>query len=58
MDAAAFIFVIGAIVLVLLWTTAKQHRRHSEQTDQRLCRSCGAAHPPFAEYCRRCGKKL
>ena len=22
------------------------------------CRACGTAHPAFAQYCRRCGKKL
>jgi ribosomal protein L40E len=52
--------LVGIIVLVvvLLVATAVQHRRHSAQTDQRLCRSCGTSHPAFAEYCRRCGKRL
>jgi len=46
------------LVVILLIVTAQQHRRHSSATELRLCSSCGASHPPFAEFCRRCGKKL
>ncbi len=54
-----FLFVLViAVVLVLLIATASQHRRHSSQTDVRLCRGCGAGHPAFAQFCRRCGRKL
>jgi ribosomal protein L40E len=52
------VLVVAGVVVLLLVKTAKQHRRHSAETDQRLCRACGAAHPPFAAFCRRCGKKL
>ena len=52
------VFFVTAVVIVLLIMTASQHRRHSSATDPRTCRGCGASHPPFAEYCRRCGKKL
>ena len=24
----------------------------------RLCRACALSHPPFAHYCRRCGRRL
>ena len=51
-------WIIVAIVLVLLLITAMQHRHHAEQTGQRLCRSCGTAHPPFAKFCRRCGRAI
>ena len=51
-------WVIVVIVLVLLVITATQHRRHAGETDQRLCRSCGTSHPPFARFCRRCGRAM
>jgi ribosomal protein L40E len=54
-----FVFIIIlAVIVFLLITTASQHRRHSSQTDVRLCRGCGAGHPAFAQFCRRCGRKL
>lgn len=52
------LFLVMIVMVVLLIVTASQHRRHSSQTDPRLCKSCGTSHPPFAEFCRRCGKKL
>jgi ribosomal protein L40E len=54
-----FLFIlIVAVMVFLLIATASQHRRHSSQTDLRLCRGCGASHPAFAQFCRRCGRKL
>jgi ribosomal protein L40E len=50
--------LIVAVIVFLLVATASQHRRHSSQTDVRLCRGCGAGHPAFAQFCRRCGRKL
>ena len=52
------VFILIVIAIVLLIATAAQHRRHSSATELRLCSSCGASHPPFAEFCRRCGRKL
>ena len=51
-------WLIVAVVLILLVITATQHRRHVEETEHRLCRSCGAAHPSFARFCRRCGRAI
>jgi ribosomal protein L40E len=53
-----FIVIAGFVLLILLMRTATMSRRHTMQTDQRLCRGCGTSHPPFAEFCRRCGRKL
>lgn len=50
--------VAAVLVVVLLILTAAQHRRHASATEQRLCRSCGLPHPPFARFCRRCGRAL
>ena len=52
------IVLLAAVLLFLLIATASQHRRYSAQTQQKLCRGCGASHPNFASFCRRCGRKL
>jgi predicted amidophosphoribosyltransferase len=49
--------VIAAAALIL-GKTAARYRRHTRLTDQRLCPGCGTSHPSFAQFCRRCGKKL
>ena len=51
-------WITVAIVLLLLLLTAAQNRRRAEQTDPRQCRSCGTSHPPFARFCRRCGRAI
>jgi ribosomal protein L40E len=53
-----FIVLVAAALLFLLIATASQHRRYLSQTQTRLCRGCGASHPNFATFCRRCGRKL
>jgi ribosomal protein L40E len=53
-----FVLVVIAAVIFVLVTTASQHRRNAWRNAQRLCRTCGANHPPFARFCRRCGKEL
>jgi ribosomal protein L40E len=52
-----FLFIILIIVLLMV-VTASQNRRHGSFTDLRLCRSCGTAHPTFAQFCRKCGRRL
>ena len=53
-----FIIFVAAVLLFLLIATASQHRRYSSQTQNKLCRGCGASHPGYAVFCRRCGRKL
>jgi hypothetical protein len=55
--ALLVIFVAG-VLLLLLVATAAQHRRYSSQTQTKLCPGCGQSHPGFAQFCRRCGRKL
>jgi hypothetical protein len=50
--------VAAVLVVALLILTALQHRRHAGSTEQRMCRSCALPHPPFARFCRRCGRAL
>ena len=53
------VLIVGAMIAIFLITaTAAQHRGHASRTDPRVCRKCGASHPSFAAFCRRCGTKL
>ena len=56
-----FTFVVvfvSVILIIMLIRTATVHRQHTLDTDQRLCRGCGARHPTYAVFCRRCGRRL
>jgi ribosomal protein L40E len=44
--------------VIMLIRTATMHRQHMLDTDQRVCRGCGARHPTYAVFCRRCGRRL
>ena len=50
--------ILVAVVIFLLVVSMASSRRDGARTDFRLCQSCGAGHPPFAQYCRRCGQRL
>jgi ribosomal protein L40E len=53
-----FFFIAVAIIVRVVASTARNHRRHALDTDVRICRSCGQSHPAFAQFCKRCGAKL
>ena len=57
MGTLFFLILVAALVFALA-ATARLNRRHAALTDRRTCRSCGTSHPPFAAYCRRCGRQL
>ena len=46
------VMIVAAVVIVIFAPS----RRVGEL--RRTCRNCGAAHPTFARFCRRCGKRL
>jgi predicted amidophosphoribosyltransferase len=51
------IVVIATVVIVLI--IARQGRRNYLARNQgRVCPTCRAIHPPFAQFCRRCGQRL
>jgi len=50
------VFLIFVVAIVVLLIATASRSRDAQQP--RLCRTCGAAHPPFAQYCRRCGRKM
>ena len=53
-----FVIIVGVVIVIMLIRTASIHRQHMLDTDQRLCRGCGARHPTYAVFCRRCGRRL
>ena len=51
-----FLLVVAMVVVGVLLVFSKS--RHIDADLRRTCRACGAAHPSFAKFCRRCGKRL
>jgi hypothetical protein len=51
-----FLMLVAIVVVFVLLIFGG--RRGAGADMRRMCRSCGAAHPSFARYCRRCGKRL
>lgn len=45
-------------VFLVAFKMAAKSRQYIAKTDHLLCKSCGTSHPPFAHFCRRCGKNL
>lgn len=56
MEFETFVIIVAVVVIVLIATAST--RRRGSLMQQRLCGSCGAGHPPFAQFCRRCGQRL
>ena len=50
------IVVIVVVALLLIFKGGGGGARAMQMT--RTCRDCGATHPGFAKFCRRCGKRL
>jgi predicted amidophosphoribosyltransferase len=50
--------VIVVVALIFVIATVASHRRAASRAAQRTCSACGAPHPGFARYCRRCGQKF
>lgn len=52
------LLMIVMVAAYLLAAILTQRRTPPWHTEQRICPGCGASHPHFAQFCRRCGKKL
>lgn len=50
--------VIVAVALIFVIGTVASNRRAAARANQKMCAACGAPHPGFARFCRRCGQKL
>lgn len=59
-----FTFLVIFVIVVLVVTRANQARAAGRGGGGRhvgghqACPACGEAHPPFAQFCRRCGRRL
>jgi predicted amidophosphoribosyltransferase len=51
-----FLLVVAMVVVGVVLVFSKS--RNLGPDLRRTCRDCGAAHPSFAKFCRRCGKRL
>jgi len=51
-----FLLVVAMLVVGVVLVFSKS--RNLGPDLRRTCRDCGAAHPSFAKFCRRCGKRL
>jgi hypothetical protein len=52
----SFIIIVVVVAIILIAATTGNRRRADAQS--RLCPSCGCTHPPFAQFCPRCGKQV
>jgi len=50
--------VIVTVVVILVIIGFGQGRRSLSRRQGRVCQGCGTPHPPFAQFCRRCGQRL
>jgi len=55
-----FPLILIALVAVVIWALLASARKNSEALPDspRACIGCGQLHPPYANYCRHCGRKL
>ena len=54
------LIIVAAIVILFLLVRASgaRQRRELSHAQDKVCAGCGSGHPPFAVFCRKCGKKL
>jgi uncharacterized membrane protein len=50
--------VLIMIALAVWWIFRALSGTRSVRGEQQICRACGASHPNFARFCRRCGRQL
>ena len=59
MNEPKFLIVFAIILLfVMIRAGGARQRRELSQAQDKVCGACGSGHPPFAQFCRTCGKKL
>ncbi len=52
------LFVICVGVMLIAYLARSARRAGGGSAGEMVCSSCGATHPRFARYCKRCGKPL
>jgi predicted amidophosphoribosyltransferase len=58
MEFETFVIIVAVALILVFATLSSGRRRALRSGQQRQCAACGAAHPPFAQFCRRCGQRL
>lgn len=55
-----FTFLVIFVVVALVVAKTSQRRAYGRQSrlGPPTCSACGEAHPRFAQFCRRCGRRL
>jgi uncharacterized OB-fold protein len=46
------------MVAIIVFVSVVFSKSHMGEGVGRVCKNCGASHPPFARFCRRCGQRL
>ena len=54
-NAWFWLMIMVAVIVVVSVIFAKSH---AGEAISRVCKNCGASHPGFARFCRRCGQRL
>jgi hypothetical protein len=51
-------FWLMVMVAVIVFVSVVFGKGHAGERVGKVCRNCGASHPGFAQFCRRCGQRL
>ena len=51
-------FWLMVMVAIIVFVSVVFNKSHLGEGVGRVCKNCGASHPGFARFCRRCGQKL
>lgn len=58
-DSPKFLVVAaGVVLLVMILSAGSRQKRELSRAEDKVCGACGSGHPPFAQFCRKCGRKL
>jgi predicted amidophosphoribosyltransferase len=52
------VFVVVVVVVALVLIAKVWPMPGAKSPPPQVCKSCGAAHPSVARFCRQCGKEL
>jgi hypothetical protein len=52
------LFIMLVVIVIMFVIIGAASGKRLGPGGQRVCRACGAGHPRFARFCRRCGRQL
>jgi hypothetical protein len=52
------LFIVLVLAVVMFIVVSAMSGRRPARGAMRICRACGASHPGFARFCRKCGRQL